>query len=82
MDPHGCSLEASRGCSTGEQGGRNDALKAWAVSVAFGTVSFRVDVSQALLAQMDGSPLKSKSGYVERVTRHKRLFAQIAGWQV
>ena len=54
------------------------ALKAWAVSVAFGTVSFRVDVSQALLAQMDGPPLKSKSGYVERVTRHKRLFAQIA----
>lgn len=63
------------------------ALKTRAVSVAFETVSFfmveddrtiRVDASQALLAQIDGPPPKTKNGYVERLTRHKRLFAQIA----
>jgi hypothetical protein len=63
------------------------ALKAWAVSVAFGTVSFfmadddrtiRVDVSQALLAQIDGPLPKSKDGYVERIARHRGLFAKIA----
>jgi hypothetical protein len=63
------------------------ALKTWAVSVAFGTASFfmadddrtiRVDVTQSLLAQIDGPPPKSKNGYVERITRHRGLFAKIA----
>jgi hypothetical protein len=63
------------------------ALKAWTVNVAFEAVSFfmadgdrtiRVDVSQDLLAQIDGPPPKSKNGYVERITRHRRLFAHIA----
>ena len=61
-------------------------LKQQAVSIAFGTVSFfmaddnrtvRVDVSQDLLARIDGPPA-SKSGYVERLMRHQRQFAQIA----
>ena len=63
------------------------ALKAWTVSTAFGSASFfmvdddrtiRVDVSQALLAQIDGPPPKANNGYVERLRRHRRLFAQIA----
>lgn len=63
------------------------ALKAGAISVAFGTVSFfmadddrtvRVDISQSLLAQIDGPPLPTKKGYAERVTRHRNLFAEIA----
>jgi hypothetical protein len=63
------------------------ALKVGAISVAFGTASFfmvdddrtiRVDVSQALLAQIDGPPPKSKGEYAGRLARHRRLFARIA----
>ena len=63
------------------------ALKVGALSVAFGTVSFfmteddrtiRVDVSQALLAQIDGPPPKSKSDYAGRLAQYRHLFAQIA----
>jgi hypothetical protein len=58
-----------------------------AVSVAFGVVSFfmtgdrktvRVDVEKELLARIEGAKPASKAAYVERLTRHRWLFAQIA----
>ena len=63
------------------------ALKAGTISVAFGSVSFfmveddrtiRVDVSQTLLAQIDGPPPKTKGEYAGRPARHREVFAQIA----
>jgi hypothetical protein len=64
------------------------ALTSRTVSVAFGVVSFfmtdekrtiRVDVSQDLLARLEGPPPPvSKAGYVEVLTRHRRRFAEIA----
>ncbi len=66
------------------------AISSRAVSVAFGTVSFymvdqdetvRVDVSQDLLARVDGFPPTGKRGYIERLERHKYLFAHIAAFK-
>ena len=54
---------------------------------AFGTVSFfmadegktiRVDVSQDLLARLEGSPPASRDAYLECLVRYRRYFAQIA----
>ena len=61
--------------------------KSWAISVAFGTVSFfmadddktiRVDVPQDMLARTEGPPLASKREFVERMKLYRRHFAQIA----
>jgi len=64
------------------------ALTSRTVSVAFGVVSFfmtdekrtiRVDVSQDLLARLEGPPPPvSTAAYVEVLTRHRRRFAEIA----
>ena len=63
------------------------ALKSHTISIAFGTVSFfmadddrtiRVDIGQDLLARVGGPPPATKDGYVKRLVRHQRQFAQIA----
>ena len=63
------------------------ALSSRTAIVAFGTASFfmadedrtiRVDVGKELLARIESPPPASKDDYIERVSRYKRLFAQIA----
>lgn len=60
------------------------------MSVAFGAVSFymadedqtiRVDVSQDLLARVDGVPPADKDAYIKRLERDKYLFAHIAAFK-
>ena len=40
--------------------------------------TIRVDVSRDLLAGIESPPPASKDGYIERLNRHRRLFAHIA----
>ena len=63
------------------------ALSSHAAIVAFEVVSFfmadenktiRVDVGRDLLAGIESPPPASKNAYIERLTRHRRLFAHIA----
>ena len=65
-------------------------VKSWAISVAFGTVSFfmadddktvRVDVGQDVLARIEGSPPKTQDAYRKRLTRYMQQFAQIAAFK-
>ena len=62
-------------------------MRSPAVSVAFGVASFfmaddkktvRVDVEKDLLARIEGAAPTSKGAYIERLSRHRQLFAQIA----
>jgi hypothetical protein len=58
-----------------------------AISIAFGTVSFfmadgdktiRVDVPQDVLARIEGTPPRTKDGYLQQIARHRQALTKIA----